>query len=209
MVQQLKPRLPALKYVFVVGDDVPQGALSVKEILEKPMEKKYPPDYLEKTKTPATELSMVVHTTGTTGFPKFVEHAIAGRLCTARGHIAGSKLTDKDTTAALGPAAAGPNAVAYLAGPTVGAKMLMLEHFDAESALEIIEKEKVTFPCLVPAMLAMMIRSPKLGQHLTALFTKTLRPRGRHGPPTAGSTWVTLVSGMNTAMSWWSGERKT
>lgn len=165
MVQQLKPRLPGLKHVLVAGDNVPSVAISVKEMLANPLEKKYPPDYLEKKKTPATELSMVASTTGSTGFPKFVEHAIAGRLCTARGHIAGSKLTEKDTTAALGPAAAGPNAVAYLAGCVVGAKMVMLEHFDAESALAIIEKEKVTFPCLVPAMLAMMIRSPNLGKY--------------------------------------------
>jgi non-ribosomal peptide synthetase component E (peptide arylation enzyme) len=165
MVNQLKPVAPMLKHIIVAGDDVPQGTISLKEIMVKPLEKKYPPEFLEKRKCAATEFSMVVHTTGTTGFPKFVEHGIAGRLCTARGHIAGTRLNFSDVVAALGPAAAGPNAIVYLSAPYVGAKIVMLEHFEAEVALALIEKEKVTAACLVPAMLAMMIKSPNFHEY--------------------------------------------
>ncbi len=172
MVQQLRPKAPELKHVLVTGDDVPGGAISVKEMLARPLEKKYPAGYLEKFKLPATELAMVVHTTGSTGFPKFVEEPIAGRLCTARGHIAGSKLNRRDTVAALGPAPAGPNAVFYSSGPYVGARMVFLEHFEPEAALEIIQREKITVPCLVPAMLAMMVKSPHLAKYdLSSLRT--------------------------------------
>ncbi len=165
MINELRPNLPKLRHVFIAGDEVPPGAMSLDSLSKQPLEEKYPPDYLDSTKLPATEFSLVVQTTGTTGFPKFVEHAIGGRVYTAKGHIRCSKLSSKDIVAALGPAASGPNAVVYCGVPQVAAKIVMLERFDAEEALKLIEKEKVTVACLVPAMLAMMVKHPNFGKY--------------------------------------------
>jgi non-ribosomal peptide synthetase component E (peptide arylation enzyme) len=67
--------------------------------------------------------------------------------------------------AALSPAAGGPNIPVYFAAPQVGVKTVFLRHFDAEAAFQLIQKERVTVACLVPAQLAMMVRYPSSGRY--------------------------------------------
>ena len=64
MIAELRPNLPRLKHVFVVGDEVPEGATSIKQMTQDPLENRYPSDYLERTKCPANEFSLILQTTG-------------------------------------------------------------------------------------------------------------------------------------------------
>lgn len=165
MVEDIRPNLPKLKNVFVVGDQTPDGAISLNEMARQPVEKRYPLDYLEQTRCRATEFCMVLHTTGTTGFPKFVEFPICGRICASRDRCEHFKITDADVIAALTPAASGPNVFAYVDAPRVAAKVVMLEHFEAEEALKLIERERATIVPVVPAVLAMIVREPSFGKY--------------------------------------------
>ncbi len=160
MIQDLKPNLPRLKHIFMPGDNVPPGVISLKKMVERPIEKDYPVDTLQKTKTPSTEFSLIVHTTGTTGFPKFVEYPMCTRTYQWGVNAEVINLTKDDIFAVIGPAPGGPNFPAYVGAPIKGAKTVMLERFDAEEALKLIEKEKCTIVCCVPAQLAMMVRHP-------------------------------------------------
>lgn len=165
MVQDLRKDLPKLKYIYVPGDKIPPGASSLKKMVERPIEKDYPADTLQKTKTPSTEFSLVVHTTGTTGFPKFVEYPACTRIYQWRKNAEVVNLTKDDIFTVIGPAPGGPNFPAYTGGPLKGAKIVMLERFDAEEALKLIEKEKCTIVCVVPAQLAMMVQHPNRDNH--------------------------------------------
>ena len=40
-----------------------------------------------------------------------------------------------------------------------------MEHFDAKKALELIEKEKITIPAVVPTQLAMMLNHPDFDKY--------------------------------------------
>ncbi|MDZ4245915.1 MAG: AMP-binding protein [Dehalococcoidia bacterium] len=160
MIQNLKGDLPDLKHVFVAGDKVPPGAVSLKTMVETPVEKEFSPDTLQKTKMPSTEFSLIVHTTGTTGFPKFVEYPTCCRIYQWTINAKMVNLTKDDIFAVIGPAPGGPNFPAYIGAPMKGAKVVMLDRFDAEEALKLIAKEKCTFVCCVPAQLAMMVRHP-------------------------------------------------
>ncbi len=165
MITELRPNLPRLKHVFVVGDEVPEGATSIKQMTQDPLENRYPSDYLERTKCPANEFSLILQTTGTTGFPKFVESPICSRVC--MGKLAGEvpQVTGDDILAALVPAAAGPNVMVYFTAPQVAAKAVMLEHFEAEEALRLIEKERVTIFGVPGAVLAMMVKHPSFDRY--------------------------------------------
>jgi non-ribosomal peptide synthetase component E (peptide arylation enzyme) len=159
MIKELQSHLPALRHIFVVGDEVPEGTISVKEIVETPLEKKHPSDYLKGRGFQVTDISFVCHTTGTTGFPKFMEE----RVCTlvhsgVRGDGARIKLTSDDILAALSPTAIGPNVINYYAAPYYGAKVALLEHFSADEALKLIEKERVTVASGVPTQAVMMVK---------------------------------------------------
>ncbi|MBI4329646.1 MAG: AMP-binding protein [Chloroflexi bacterium] len=165
MVQEIRAGLPLLKKVFVTGDDVPPGAISVMEMVRRPVEASYPPGYLKKTTCPATQVSLVAHTTGTTGLPKLVEHPACRSVSQSRRRSPVYGFSRDDVFSIIGPASFGPNSPPYLDAPFLGARCVMLERFDAEDALKLIAKERVTIVSVVPAQLAMMVRHPNLGRY--------------------------------------------
>ncbi len=160
MIRELRPGLPKLRHVFVVGDEVPEGAISIKRMVESPVEQKYSADCLEGTKCPADEFSLVAQTSGSTGFPKFVESPLCCRIYEGKEFAERFEITERDVLGALTPATGGPNIPTYFSAPRVHAKVVMLEHFSPQEAFEIIEKERITFAGVVPAQLAMMLRDP-------------------------------------------------
>ncbi len=160
MIQDLRPKLAKLRHVIVAGDKVPPGALSLRKMVERPIEKERSVAILQKTKTPSTEFSLVVHTTGTTGLPKFVEYPACTRILQWSKNAELLNVTKDDVFSVLGPAPAGPNFPPYSGCPITGAKMAILERFDAEDALKLIEREKCTIVAAVPAQFAMMVRHP-------------------------------------------------
>ena len=169
-VQEMRPHLPQLEQIFVVGDKVPPGAISLDEILKQPLEGRVPPGYPEATRCPPTEIFLLLHTTGSTGFPKLVEYPICCRICSNKDQIRVLNLDRYDTVAILGPALAGPNGVPNFTAPDVGAKIVILDYFSPEGALRLIEKEKVTFVSAVPAQLTMMLEHPRLqAYHLNSV----------------------------------------
>ena len=160
MVRELQTDLPHLRSLVVVGEEAPLGALSLDEMASDPWEKKVSPLLSRERRYKASEVSLINATTGSTGLPKFSEYTAAARLLYGRGYIDVFGLGDTDVLAALSPAAAGPNIPVYFAAPQLGAKTALLSHFEAEAAFELIQREKVTLACLVPAQLALMVAHP-------------------------------------------------
>lgn len=160
MVKELLPSVTSLNHIIVVGDNAPPGILSFKDMVEKPLEAVYPRERLEKAKCRGLEVSLLLHTTGTTGLPKIVEFPVCTMVYSAKVHIPTFNLTSGDILGVFGPAPAGANSLAYLGIPNVGGKVIMVERFEAGEALRLIEKERITIACVVPALLAMMVKHP-------------------------------------------------
>jgi non-ribosomal peptide synthetase component E (peptide arylation enzyme) len=158
MIQEIRPRLPNLQYLFMTDERVPGGVISLRKMVEQPLEEKYLQTFLEKTKCSANEFSLIAATSGTTGFPKFVESPICSRIYMGKVAIKEFGLTDKDIIGVFSPAVGGVNHQAYFSSPMVQAKVVMLEHFSAVEAFQLIERERITYAGMVPAQLAMMIR---------------------------------------------------
>ncbi|MBI4331013.1 MAG: AMP-binding protein [Chloroflexi bacterium] len=165
MVSEIRPRLPALKHVMVAGDDRPPGAMLLKDLLAGPALTAQQVQRLGASGYAPHEVSMINHTSGTTGFPKFVEYSMAARLALGRGFVENFRLTEKDVVCALGSVPAGVNNVAYFAAPQAASKTVWLEHFEAGDALSLIEKERATVVCGVPAMYALMVKYPRCRDH--------------------------------------------
>lgn len=164
MIQEIHSNTPSLKHIFIYGEPVPEGTLSLTKIYKTALENKYPAEYLESKKCSAFEFSLVSMTTGTTGFPKFVEQPICSRLYSGRALVKDMLIPDENN-AVLSPAPGGPNHLAYFGIPYVGAKIVMMEHFEAEECLKLIEKERITTMGLVPAQLGMIIGHPALNKY--------------------------------------------
>lgn len=168
MVQGLRHGLPQLRHILITGEKVPAGSISIKEMVETPRESKYPADYLDKTKCPGTEFSLILHTTGTTGFPKFVEYPVCPRIFSNKAFIDYLQLKSDDVLGCFSAASVGPNGVAYFTAPEIACKTLWIEHFEPEKALELIEKERITVGLVVPTVLVRMLNSPALGRYDTS-----------------------------------------
>lgn len=160
MIDDLRPNLPRLKHVFVMGDEVPEGTLSIKDIVNRPIEKEYPPDALEKTGLASTETSLILHTTGSTGLPKFVEYAACHRIWTWKNNSRLLRATGEDIFALITPHCGGIALPAFFGAPLLGAKLAVLQSGDIEDAFRLIEEESVTIACAVPTQLAMMADHP-------------------------------------------------
>jgi len=165
MIEEIRPQLPQLRKTFVVGEEIPEWAVSVPELIRQPLEDKYPKDYLDSVRYKPTEVSLINSTTGTTGFPKFAEYPACARLTFGKGVVELLGLTSDDIIGAFSPAPAGPNIPVYFAAPRVAAKVIFLERFEAEEALELIEREGVTIACGVPAQLALLLQHPDLDHY--------------------------------------------
>ncbi|MFC2073110.1 AMP-binding protein [Chloroflexota bacterium] len=155
MIAKIRPALSGLRHVFVAGNEVPEGKLSISHLARQPIEKRYLPDYLEERRYNPQDVSIICLTSGTTGFPKFVEFPAAASGV-ADDFIEILKLTSSDVVAAIAPASRGPNLAVYFAAPKVKAKIVMLPWIDAKEALRQIIQKRVTVACLVPTQLAMM-----------------------------------------------------
>jgi non-ribosomal peptide synthetase component E (peptide arylation enzyme) len=182
MIQEIKPNLPHLKHIIVVGEEVPPGAISLDEMRRQPLEEKYPPQRLRERAFEATEITGIRHTSGTTGVPKIVEQVICVRMLLAKELVRTFKLTSDDVVAAVTPLAAGPAQIALIAAPLVGAKSIIMDRFVAEEFFKLVQEERVTVAAVVPAILEMILRDPNLGKYdLSSL--RALNCSGAHMAP--------------------------
>jgi non-ribosomal peptide synthetase component E (peptide arylation enzyme) len=161
MFKEIQPRIPEIRHIFVVGDSVPEGTLSLNEIIERPLEGKYTPRDLADRKFSPFETSLVVHTTGTTGLPKLVEQAMCALLWRGRTYLEVLKLGPKDVVGMFAAVAAGPNGPVFFAAPQVAAKAVILDKWDPEEALKLIQRERITAAFFVPTMLVTLVGHPQ------------------------------------------------
>lgn len=165
MLEEIRSNIPPPRHCIISGERQVKGTVSLVEMAEHPFEAKYPPDHLKARTFSSTETSLIVHTTGTTGMPKLVEHAACSRLWQGRDWMTRLKLTEADTLGMFLPAPAGPNTPVYYGSPQVGARVAILEKFAPEDALRLIEKARITFAVFVPTMLQMMTEHPDFARY--------------------------------------------
>ncbi|MBT3362273.1 MAG: acyl--CoA ligase [Chloroflexi bacterium] len=159
MIDEIKPNLPSLKHVFAIRDDVPTGIISLTEMMANPLEKKYPANYFEQTVLKPGEISELKMTSGTTGMPKLTESYQIGSTELVGELERRFGVTHDDIFAALAPLTGGASGGAICKGiaQRQGCKVVMIERFDTDAALEQLQNEKVTFATGVPTMMAKMM----------------------------------------------------
>ncbi len=163
MYKGLQARFPFLKHIFLfeetVPPEAPKNTYSLIKLAEESLAKPIDEALLNSRRfNPKWDIGLLTSTTGTTGLPKLVEWPIAPRVCTSKGRVAIWKLTKDDITMAIAPHAGGAaGTLTYFAAPLAGAKTVMLEEFNPEAALALIEKEKATAIGVVPTHLVRML----------------------------------------------------
>lgn len=184
MAKELQADFPDLKHIIIIGDDVPTGCISLKEIMDNPYEQEYDPIELRARQLdPVEEVGFLITTTGTTGLPKLIEHRIAAReIWTAKSHVRNWQLSPDDCVLAIAPlAGAAGGTPAYVTAPVGGARIALEYQYRGEETLEFMEKEKVTVIALVPTQLARILELPTGKYDLSSL--RIIKTAGGYLPP--------------------------
>lgn len=181
MMQELKQGAPGLKHIVLAGGDAFPGTISLDSMLHAP-----PPGrdrrQLDGVAYPSTETSAIGITSGTTGLPKCVEWSSAVILYMLKVFVRESALTADDVSLSITPVVTGIGFPTTFSTALAGGKSVLQERFEAEDALQLIERERVTFFMAVPAQLVMMLRHPNFSAYnLSSL--RAIRVSGAPLPP--------------------------
>lgn len=186
MYTELKKVSPFLKYFFLFEEEVPSGApentYSLIQLANKDAGSEKYAELGARRFSAYKDVGLLTSTTGTTGLPKLVEWPVASRVCTSKARISIWQLTKDDITVAVAPHAGGAaGTLTYFAAPLAGAKTVMMEEFDPEGALALIEKEKATAIGVVPTHLVRMLEKDETKYNLGSL--RFIRSAGGYLPP--------------------------
>lgn len=186
MYSELQKTSPYLTYFFLFDEEVPDGApegsFSLFKLANQDVDESKYARLDERKFSACYDVGLLTSTTGTTGLPKLVEWPIASRVCTSRARVDIWRLTKDDITVAIAPHAGGAaGTLTYFAAPLVGAKTVMMEEFEPEGALKLIEKERATAIGVVPTHLVRMLEVNETEYDLRSL--RFIRSAGGYLPP--------------------------
>lgn len=121
--------------------------------------------YFRPESLPEDALAHLYYTSGTTGQPKGVMLTHKNVCIHALGAIAELKLIDSDIWGHIAPMFHLADAWATFAITWVGGRHVMVNRFDAEMVMATIEREHITLSNLIPTMLNLMIKHPRVDRY--------------------------------------------
>jgi acyl-CoA synthetase (AMP-forming)/AMP-acid ligase II len=158
MIRDLRPALPALRHLMAVGADVPEDAFDLRAWLDADA-----PEIPNATRRPhGDDLARVAFTSGTTGDPKAVLHLHNTTNSAVRFANRGHGITRDSVILVFLPVGLNWGLINVLQALEAGCALIMLDQFDAATAMRLIERERVSYFCCAPAHLIAMLNSPEL-----------------------------------------------
>jgi non-ribosomal peptide synthetase component E (peptide arylation enzyme) len=108
------------------------------------------------------EIFRMAFTSGTTGDPKCVLHSFNTTLYASRLVNADMRVSEKDVLLIYLPMGLNWGYLTLLQTVLAGARAVLLERFSAAAALELIEKERVSYIATAPASIVAILNDPAL-----------------------------------------------
>jgi acyl-CoA synthetase (AMP-forming)/AMP-acid ligase II len=162
MVRDLRPTLPELRHVMAVGEGVPADFFDLRGYLDSEAPLEVSDSVLHTRRPHGEDLVRVAFTSGTTGDPKAVLHLHNTTNSAVRFANRGHGITSDSVVLVLLPAGLNWGLINILQGLEAGCTLIMLDVFDAVTAMHLIERERVTYFCCAPAHLVAMLNSTDL-----------------------------------------------
>jgi len=153
MVRALRPTVPSLRHVVVLGGDRVRDAVSLDDLVYADG----PAPLLPGSGATADEVMRMAFTSGTTGNPKGVLHSYNSSVWTCRQFNADLAVTADEVFLIYLPLGLNWGSQTLLQSLLAGAKTVLLDRFSAGAALELIERERVSFIPTAPASIISML----------------------------------------------------
>jgi len=165
MLAGLRPKLPKLKHVMVVGDAVPEPYFDLRAFLDALEAAPIDRTALHARRPHANALCRTAFTSGTTGDPKAVLHLHNTTNCAARFVNETHRIGPDSVLLVFLPVGLNWGLLNVLQGLFAGCRVVLQEVFDAAEALRLIDAERVTHFCCAPAHLVAMLSLPDLARY--------------------------------------------
>lgn len=160
MIRELRPRLPDLSLTICVDDvDAPDVVSFAKVVHETPEI-----DQANRVRMSPLDVMRMCFTSGTTGNPKGVLHCFNTTLCTCETFNRELAVTDEEVMLDYLPVGLNWGYMTLVQAVMAGARVVLMERFSSEAALELIERERVTYIPTAPASIVAMLNSPELAR---------------------------------------------
>lgn len=158
MIKEIQPELSDLEHIIIVGEEIPGGVLSFRDMVQEEVENKFPQDYLQKTRFKPYEITRIVTTSGTTGVPRCCEWPTCALMACARVLAQRWELKPDDVIGAFyNIIGGGLSTLSLYSVPMVGAKVALLDRFTPQGFCELVERESITIAAIVPAEVARLL----------------------------------------------------
>jgi non-ribosomal peptide synthetase component E (peptide arylation enzyme) len=155
----------SMPHLLVVGETIPSGATSVRELMNKKHTQQAFATRLNGLQHSPGDVSILSISSGSTGEPKICEWPEGAQVLTGKGIASGLKLTREDVVGIFAPIGGGAGAMAWLAASQMGCKIVLSSSMTAEVILELIEREHVSFVATVPAILIRLLDCSRLSRY--------------------------------------------
>jgi cyclohexanecarboxylate-CoA ligase len=171
MLAGLRTRLPALRHVLVVGDDIPDGTQSFHRFLDTPWEERYSAADVAGRRPEPDRVTAVMFTSGTEANPKGVMHTHNTLGAGSRQPAEAFALTGDDVAFMASPIG---HITAVLLGACVpvmyGMTAVWQEHWNPEGAVELIAREGCTYTFSATPFLHGLVHAPNAGPDTLRTF---------------------------------------
>ncbi|MFQ5825957.1 MAG: AMP-binding protein, partial [Dehalococcoidia bacterium] len=165
MAKGLQKDMPGLKHILVFGDNVPPGMLSLQQMMDAPLEDRYPPDYLDRFKPQGTDVAEILLTGGTTGFPKGIPRTHNDYVLTAKRHAEIMNF-DADTVAMCGlPIALNATLLRAVGGLMFGGRAALTTSTSAEAIARAVQDMGATHILMAPTNVVDLLNFPDLDKY--------------------------------------------
>ena len=157
LARQLREAIPMLTHVVLSGEP-----MSGEWNLERGIAETSPLPAHQRVRMSADQIFRMAFTSGTTGNPKCVLHSFNTTLPAVRQINRDMLVTEKDVQLVYLPVCLNWGYLCLLQAILSGSKAVLLERFSAKAALELIERERVTYIATAPASIVAMLNEPEL-----------------------------------------------
>ena len=168
VLKSIKPKLPKLKHVIVLGDEVDYG-VSYQSILEMGKDWRENQEYTDRRfQNDLDNVVFIVYTSGTTGKPKGAMLSHTNIVANAKDAASIMQISYRDIFLVPVPFSHLFGCVLGIALTIVhGASIVVMETFEPEDVLKAIEKERVTVCHGVPTMFIRELEVLKIRKYNT------------------------------------------
>jgi acyl-CoA synthetase (AMP-forming)/AMP-acid ligase II len=216
MVRGLQPEFPSLKAVIALGEDLPDGVLSLTALLNSPRDDKPLNDYLAKTPITANDITTICWTSGTEAEPKGVPRSHNLWIAIAYASVDGCELDPGcnllNPFPLVNMAAIGGMLVPWI---LTGGKLVLHHPLALPVFLGQIKAEQISYTVVPPALLNMLLMNTAILANADISSIKNIGSGSAPLSPWMVSQWqekynirVINIFGSNEGASFTSGPKE-